>query len=177
MVSYWQLRPWSTFKHSHMTTAWCSTSPTDVMQPAVPRIGALPDGKATVGSCLHSVPDTADEVTTALVTLFITLSGWRQKTQLLLHHHLGDNNTDDVTKNTHYFVLCSKYSLGLYDRVCYILVAGLIFQECLLLCHAWFFIGCWTDWVRSESAENGANLKPTWYNEMLDGDIVICLFP
>ena len=66
------------------------------MQPAVPHIGALTDGKATVGSCLHSMPDTADKVTTALGTLFITLSE-EEKTQLLLHHNLGDN-TDDVTK-------------------------------------------------------------------------------
>ena len=55
----------------------------------------------------------------------------------------------------------SKYSLSLLDRMHYILLVGSAYQNCfLIIMRDAIFIGYQTAFGRSESAENGASLKP-----------------
>ena len=65
----------------------------------------------------------------------------------------------------------SKYSLGFVDQTHYILVVGLVYQECLLVMTRDFY------WPSMASVTSGSHENIALHNQMLDGDITVCHFP
>ena len=72
------------------------------------------------------------------------------------------HDTDDAS---------SKYSVGFVDQTHYILVVGLVYQECLLVMTQKF---CW---LPMASVTSGSHENRALHNQMLDGDITVCHFP
>ena len=77
--------------------------------------------------------------------------------------------------NIFYCVWCIV--LVLLEQIRYIFVVGLAYQECLLIYTRTDFPWQSVSFVRSESDENGASLKPALSKQILDSDITACHFP
>ena len=144
----------------------------------------LVDGKGIADTCCCWMADTSNNKTTCSIgNIIITLlqQGKNEK----LYYHLWsstitthENTTNDVRKNTQYFLLHSKHSLGLTDQKHYILTADLAsqFEQCLLILWCATFTVC--QWLASDQNQTRTpgSLKPKLHDQSFN-DITIYGFP
>ena len=88
-----------------------------------------------------------------------------------------DGQSSSPTKSTHVKQLLANIRPGTPQAFCYSSRLSLPRMSVNSILQYVIFIGYQTAHVRSKSDENGATLKPTWHDQMLNSDITVCLFP
>ena len=150
--------------HSHTNTWSCMSPNTSVVQHAMmPHVHALTGGTAILGKCYHckcyhcscTVADISYSGSINIHSVGAKTREWK-----LQHHHSWGNDSDDMKKNTVYFLLLLKCSLSSVGQIHYLqyLLTGFACQECLL--NIWYLIFIDYQWLLSD--QNQIRIQQVW---------------